>query len=241
MKKLLIATLSFVLLGCVSDIKYNYMPQVTPKSYPELNAITTTYIGDNMLNQGEVKLMDAISFPTTTEITRPFHAYIIEPGDYLKLGENKNHLFFSASSEDGNAIVKTFTSSPPPIGIRVRKDNAENEVCISFSAGTDFCNYNKQYTFKKVNITSQRKFQQTLIYNGKVGNKINIGYQEFNNDLTHPTFSNNAEYDLSSSKVIRYKGAVIEVLEATNQYIKYKLISNFNTPQKSMHLNSFKQ
>ncbi|OCG06599.1 hypothetical protein A9G13_10050 [Gilliamella sp. wkB178] len=231
MKKLLIATLSLILLGCVSDIKYNYMPEVTQKSYPELNTITTTYIGDDMINQGKVKLMDAISFTTTTEITRPFHAYIIEPGDYPKLGENKTHLFFATKSENSNAIVKTFTSSPEPIGIRIRKDNAKNEVCISFSMGSDFCNDNIQYKVKKILVASRDEFQQTLIYNGKIGNKINIGYREFNNDLTHPAFSNNAEYDLSSSKVIRYKGAVIEILEATNQYIKYKVISNFNTPK----------
>ena len=75
---------------------------------------------------------------------------------------------------------------------------------------------------------SQDSFKQTLIYSGKVGNKINVGYREFSGSVARPAFNNNVEYDLSESLVIGYKGAQIEVLEATNQYIRYKVLRNFN-------------
>ncbi|MCV5664960.1 hypothetical protein OFN50_38635, partial [Escherichia coli] len=73
----------------------------------------------------------------------------------------------------------------------------------------------------------QDSFQQTLIYSGKVGNKINISYREFSNDMARPAFNNEAEYDLSESNQIGYKGAVIDVLEADNTKITYRLIRNF--------------
>ena len=60
--------------------------------------------------------------------------------------------------------------------------------------------------------------QQILIYNGKVGNNINIGYKEFNNDSARIAFS----------KVIIYKGAELEIIKVTNQFIEYKIYSNFN-------------
>lgn len=231
MKKILLAGLiGFALVGCVSDIKYNYVPEVTQKSYPDLNVVTTTYIGDDMVRQGNVKTMDVISFPVTTQVNKFWNSYIIDAGDYPKLGEDNKYLFFAAKSVNGNSIVKSFDIPAAPLGIRVSKDSSKNEVCMSFSTGTDFCENHKQFTYKKVNVTNQDGFQQTLIYNGKVGNKINIGYREYNDDMARPAFSNNAEYDLSRSTVIRYKGAVIEVLQATNQHIKYKVISNFNTP-----------
>lgn len=229
-KALLTSLIGFALVGCVSDIKYNYVPEVAQKSYPDLNVVTTTYIGDDMVRQGNVKAMDVISFPVATQVNNYWYSYIIDAGDYPKLGEDKKYLFFAARSVNGNSIVKSFNVPAAPIGIRVSKDSSKNEVCISFATGTDFCENHKQFTYKKVSVTSQDGFQQTLIYNGKVGNKINIGYREFNNDMARPAFSNNAEYDLSHSTVIRYKGAVIEVLQATNQHIKYKVISNFNTP-----------
>jgi hypothetical protein len=46
--------------------------------------------------------------------------------------------------------------------------------------------------------------------------------------MARPAFNNNVEYDLSESMLIGYKGAKIEVIEANNQYIKYKVIQNFN-------------
>ena len=230
MKKTLLAGfIGFVLVGCVSDIKYNYVPEVTQKSYPDLNVVTTTYIGDDMVRQGNVKTMDVISFPVTTQVNKFWYSYIIDAGDYPKLGEDKKYLFFAAKSVNGNATVKSVNVPATPIGIRVSKDSSKNEVCISFTTGTDFCEAHKQFTYKKVSVTNQDGFQQTLIYNGMVGSKINIGYREFNNDMARTAFSNNAEYDLSRSRMIRYKGTVIEVLQATNQHIKYKVISNFNT------------
>jgi hypothetical protein len=77
-------------------------------------------------------------------------------------------------------------------------------------------------------LASNDSFQQTLIYSGKVGDKINIGYREFSGNMARPSFNNNVEYDLSQSMFIGYKGVKIEVLEANNQHIKYKVIQNFN-------------
>jgi hypothetical protein len=86
-----------------------------------------------------------------------------------------------------------------------------------------------QAPFERKNWETANKnsFQQTLIYNGKVGNKINIGYREFSSDTARPAFNNDVEYDLSESKQIGYKGALIDVLEANNQEIKYKVIRSF--------------
>ena len=78
------------------------------------------------------------------------------------------------------------------------------------------------YEKKKYPVTNSDSFQQTLIYSGKVGDKINVGYREFSSNVARPAFNNEVEYDLSESKIIGYKGARIEVIEATNEYIKYK-------------------
>ena len=71
-------------------------------------------------------------------------------------------------------------------------------------------------------------FQQTLLYSGRIGNKINISYREFSNNVARPAFNNDVEYDLGESMTIGYKGAEIEIIEATNRMIKYRVIRNFN-------------
>ncbi len=80
-------------------------------------------------------------------------------------------------------------------------------------------------------VLAQDSFQQTLIYNGRVGSKINIGYREFSNNTARPAFNNNVEYDLNESPNIAYKGAELAIIEATNQHIKFKLLRNFNEAQ----------
>ena len=45
--------------------------------------------------------------------------------------------------------------------------------------------------------------------------------------MARPSFSNDIEYDLSDSKQIGYKGALIEVTDANNQDIKYKVLKGF--------------
>ena len=92
----------------------------------------------------------------------------------------------------------------------------------------EVCTSDTDYEKKKYPIASSDSFQQTLIYSGKIGDKINVGYREFSNDLARPAFNNDVEYDLSESMTIGYKGCQIEVIGATNQFIKYKVLSNFN-------------
>ena len=54
----------------------------------------------------------------------------------------------------------------------------------------------KSFEVKKVSSINSASFQQTLIYSGKVGNKINIGYRETSNDIARPAF--NCKYYFSS-------------------------------------------
>ena len=94
--------------------------------------------------------------------------------------------------------------------------------------GAGGCRDGLQFEKRNWTVAGSNSFQQTLLYNGKVGNKINIAYREFSSDLARPAFNNDVEYDLSESNQIGYKGALLEVIEANNQMIKYKVIKNFN-------------
>jgi hypothetical protein len=70
-------------------------------------------------------------------------------------------------------------------------------------------------------------FQQTLLYNGRIGNRIALGYREFSGQVARPAFSNEVSYDLSESSIVGYKGARIEIIKATNTEVTYKIISGF--------------
>lgn len=75
---------------------------------------------------------------------------------------------------------------------------------------------------EKLNVPQEKDtFRQELIYNGRSKKVIKISYREFKNNFARPDFQQDLSYDLSDSKEIGFRGAIIEVEEATNTYIKF--------------------
>jgi hypothetical protein len=130
-----------------------------------------------------------------------------------------------AEDKDGGHVVKSAMSDPwecvqfSKLGDRI---GVVTVFHMSVDAKADGVKRTKHL------LISDNSFQQTLIYSGKVGNKIRIGYREFSNNLARPPFNNDVDYDLDQSKIIGYKGARIEIIEATNELVRYKVLQNFN-------------
>ncbi len=79
---------------------------------------------------------------------------------------------------------------------------------------------------KKVVKASMNEFTVKLIYTGKSKNTIKILYREFKKNMLKSPFTHELTYDLNESMVIRYKNFRIQVIEAANEWIKYKVISD---------------
>jgi hypothetical protein len=219
----LIAVMATLMIsGCASP-KYNYTSAYLAISEPPLNTVQTSNVGDEMLRQGKYKEHDALYFSEKTNVS---WAYSLLPGYYLKHGEDDSGSYYLPSGgEDGGQVEKALLADQWK-SIMAQKDGST--LCIVTIFNMTSCSSGLHIESTKKAILAKDSFQQTLIYSGKIGNKINIGYREFSGNYARPAFNNNVEYDLSESKFIGYKGAQIEVIDATNQYIKYRLIKNFN-------------
>jgi hypothetical protein len=77
----------------------------------------------------------------------------------------------------------------------------------------------KEFTISKV--VQEGSLKQELIYNGKSKDTLKIAYREFKNDFTRPAFYQDLSYDMSESKEIGFRGMVIDILEATNSYVRF--------------------
>ncbi|OHB61859.1 MAG: hypothetical protein A2Y76_14935 [Planctomycetes bacterium RBG_13_60_9] len=219
---------SGLLTGCVSP-KYNYHPQITRISEPPLNTTVTAYIGDNMVRQGRYREHDGICVQQNVKVG-VLGGYTVTAGIYLKAGEDATSEFYlPGGGEDSGHVITEALADPFQV---IRVDKRTGRLCCVSTFNMEESTSNARYQKKKYPVTSEDSFQQTLIYSGKVGNKINVGYREFSGNLARPAFNNEVEYDLSESKTIGYKGARIEVIEATNQYIKYRVIQNFNLAER---------
>ncbi|MDT8427070.1 MAG: hypothetical protein RQ733_13960 [Methyloprofundus sp.] len=77
-------------------------------------------------------------------------------------------------------------------------------------------------------------YKKEVIYQGKIGNKINMLYREFfaNGDqfMIRDAFTQKIEYELDENgkALVGFKGLRMDIIEASNNSIKYKIIKDFN-------------
>jgi hypothetical protein len=220
-----IALLLALSMGACATPAYNYQPVTREISEPPLNVVTVAAVGDSMVRQGRFIEHDGIrlSEKLSVGVLAP---YTFSPGDYLKTGENQSGAYYLPSKGAGSGEVNASPLADPFQAIMLRPDG---QICGVSTLNGFSCTDARGVEKVKLQVVATNAFQQTLIYSGKVGNKINIGYREFSADYARPAFNNDVEYDLSESMTIGYKGALIEVLEASNQSIRYRVLKNFNT------------
>lgn len=69
-------------------------------------------------------------------------------------------------------------------------------------------------------------FRAQLIYSGVDGNTLNAVYREFAGDLIRPAFTQELQYDLSASSEIGYRSVRIDVVEASNATVRFRVLDD---------------
>jgi len=97
------------------------------------------------------------------------------------------------------------------------------------------CINNKEalkYKFKPTIIldTNHNNFKTELLYQGVQGDTLRLTYREFIGSLIRPAFFQDLTYKLNKDKptTINFKNIKIKIYEATNNYIKYEVLSYTN-------------
>ncbi|WP_156949810.1 hypothetical protein [Simplicispira psychrophila] len=199
----IIASLIFSVSGC-SSIKKEYA-QI---SIPSPGDIATKNIGEELISQKLRTYALGLTIPENYKIGK----YTLLKGTYQLEKENEKGQWFEVSvnhKDSENVLVK--------------KDDGSlcvDKICQQLQYSIE------KSPFEKKDI--KNSFQKTILYNGKIGNKVTVSYREFSDGLARSAFTNEVSYDLSESKIIGYKGARLEVIKATNTDITFKVISGFD-------------
>lgn len=211
---LLVAVGTLFLSGCA--VKYAPAERVTQLiDEPAIGAVASAQVGDHLLRKGAIVDEEIISVKNMVDGI----FYDILPGEYPQLGYTDTERFYMPTGIVRNPLADEFQ------GMSVKEDKP-TQICVITVFAARSC-YDASFEIVRRASTRETSFQQTLIYSGRVGNKINIGYREFSNNSARPAFNNDVEYDLSASTTIGYKGAQIEILKADNSGITYKVLSSF--------------
>ncbi len=218
---------SSLLAGCVSP-NYNYLPSSIDISEPPIGTVNIAYVGDSMLRQWTYSEHDAILLETRTSVGL-LGSYTFDKGYYTKRGDGGDHGFFLPSQygEPGK-VTKCLLCDPFQVMIAYYD---KQKICGVSVLNDKACTHRTSYQHTKQQASTLDSFQQTLIYSGRIGDKINLSYREFSGNQARPAFNNDVEYDIGLSSIVGYKSAKIEIIEATNESIRYKVVSNFNRAQ----------
>ena len=112
--------------------------------------------------------------------------------------------------------------------------NPEFGVTSTAGIGDPIYRYRKQgkvfhdyMNAKESNMTDSKQFE--ILYSGLSKGELKVTYREFINDLARSSFYQEASYDYSGGKtMITFKGAKVEVLNANNQQIQYRVLNGFS-------------
>ncbi len=222
---IILATLAQVLVVSCASPTASYSPRIELVSYPELNVEVTASVGDNLVDRGSVSTHDGLSVPTEIRIGL-LGAYTVNRGTYAKFGESKDYEFFHSTFSTATGSITKSALADAPSYLAIRK--SDGVLCVVSIFNDPSCSSSEAYERTSVQSLSSDTFREILVYNGKSGDVINVGYRELSGNLARPAFSNEINYDLSESMEIGYKEVRIRVLEATNTAIKYVVLRNFN-------------
>lgn len=206
--------------GCAST-PYNYTPESEYIISPPIGEVATARLGDSLLEEGDLIKSDSLRVRSEGSVA----LYKVLPGNYVKVGERDGYEYYKQPA--GAHLILTWPARHHASNATLKVDSAQDEeICVVRPGDLEVCSDLSFERKTSVDI-SPEGLRKTLIYSGRVGDRLKVGYREFSNNMARSAFSNEVEYDLSEEKTIGYSGAELEVIEASNTSITYRVLSGF--------------
>lgn len=222
-----ICALTVVFLSGCATSKQSIAPNLHIIDLPALGEVRTAELGETLVQKGKIYTYDAVRLENTVSAGDGFFLkkFTLQPG-VLKASMKDNDRIYYTTDKLAvyDAILGTQMQSG---GLAV---SLTNEKEIKFHLNGIVVMKPKpepQLTKMQVNDVERPSFRQELIYNGRSGETLKFLYREYSTDFMRAPFSQDVQYDLHDGPTIGFKGVRIEIIEATNTKLKYKVVSSF--------------
>ena len=241
MKLYFVALLSLVMVGCaVSPIKMIAQTEKKLVDYPKVGKIITKGLGESLVAKGIQTIGKAIEILEPTQFNKAEGessiatcALTVFPCSLFKHGvydseSRKADCYGPVNYQSTLADGTTNWNCPGSLGVGYICIDTADKFFLAVRTGQvelkkDFDHIR---VVKKV-VKGQDNFVQEIIYNGRVGDYLKFIYREFSDNLARPAFTQEVQYDLSKSSVVGFKNLRLEIIQANNTEITYKMINNF--------------
>lgn len=205
------------------------LPRTEVVDRPSINAAAEAELGDTIVEKGKVTTFDGLDLRSEVVwgdgvILKKF---TIAPGKLrARQKDAKFTYFFSDRMTSYDALLGT----SPYLGGGLCTKNEDSSYVRAFIA-PGRCSIgagsSADVTPTRIVDVDAPNFRQELIYNGRSGQTVKFLYREASGDYARPAFAQDVQYDLADGNMIGFKGARIEIVEATNTRLKYRVLSSF--------------
>jgi len=230
-RALLACAAIFCLGGCSSTTLTTIPSHFELIQEPIIGEIRTGEIGDTLTRTAKVTRISAIHVSEEITAKASGNRATIKPGLLIARYTDPERTCYMAQESIvvGNFMARAAAEG----GVCIAKANSKSTEVIAITGGINrFYKPTKPIQFESTTYIDRSApgFYQELIYNGRTGDTLRFLYREFANDMARPAFSQDVQYDLRESSTVGFKGARLEVLDATNVNIKYRVLAHFPLP-----------
>jgi len=239
----------FMLLsGCVNMPKFQtpkwdtHTTKIEYFNVPPLGETRDANLGETILKVGQITTKGWIKLLEKAE----FKEGIITPAIYPAAEENSEWQHFPLV--DSNLINHSITTYKHDFLLGDMIDEFFSSFAVSKKDGklSLFATITKnsttyspalndpKYEIIDIPIVSEASFQQEFIYGGRADDILKFTYREFSGSTMRPSFNQEVQYDLKDGNIVGFKDARIEVIEASNTKLRYKVLQNFKGEHASL-------
>lgn len=225
----LVATLGtlIALAGCATPAPAptrQVFAKTETRHIPELNATGRAELGDSMISAESVSRVRGINIAdTVSEAVNPPGTTSVLRGDFELFATRSDGDYYQGAAT--YSMLGTSVPASERAGVFIPADKSKPAVIYHFALGYRYGTKPVAYTPKEIVKITPESFRRELVYSGVSQNTVTLVYREFKDSFARPAFTQELKYDLSQDRVIGYKGARFEVVNAGNTEITYKVIS----------------
>ena len=222
----MLAIAGLVLTGCAPKYKITTVDsQRITKAHPAPGAIYTAEVGDPIISKTDAHTVPVFTATESIKIPESMALNLsqIKAGASCKIEMVYDNGFNFCHIKP--EIINEAAFSPGwPICLLVDNDgNVKNVTWCHIPGDEILPEPLSSISLAKSTAYVNPSFSQELLYNGRNKDSIKLLYREFKNDMARPAFSQELTYEIES-KMIGFKNVRLEVIEATNTSIKYKIM-----------------
>ena len=241
MRLLIVLLVVVSLSGCLSSpVKLGDFTTTRTLDDPKIGETTTRAVGETLVSKGARTTGPALEVTKATQFNKAEGessimtcAVTVMAGSFFKRGtlttEPKGAdcfgpITYQITLSDGT----TNWNCPGQSGLGDVCHDASGKYYVVIGAGKIPLKQNSSTLrlIEKV-VDHSTSMVQELVYNGRSGSTIRVLYREFSNDMARPAYTQELQYDLGESRTVGFRALRLEVVDATNTAITYKLVSTF--------------